>query len=211
MESVRSEINKTFYSLTSRSFCSPKQQICVQGPPGMKGPKRSRGRRGPRGAIGRKGSRGDRGEPGPHGKQGIMGPLGPKGERGIQGVSGPMGIPGAKGEPGESISPPNVVISPINQTVKENQSAVFQCSVSGNPKPTVTWLGASSAPLRSRDGRLELLDVSLDDGGEYTCVGANLLGTANQTAMMIVQGKFKYSLFRVIKCVRVAVPENWER
>ena len=115
-----------------------------------------------------------------------------------------MGISGAKGEPGESISPPTVVISPINQTVKENQSAVFQCSVSGNPKPTVTWLGASSAPLRSRDGRLEVRGVSLDDAGEYTCVGTNLLGTANQTAMMIVQGKFKgliSSLLRVIKCV----------
>ena len=115
-----------------------------------------------------------------------------------------MGIPGAKGEPGESVSPPTVVISPINQTVKENQSAVFQCSVSGNPKPTVTWLGASSAPLRSRDGRLEVRGVSLDDAGEYTCVGTNLLGTENQTAMMIVQGKFKVlisSLLRVIKCV----------
>ena len=86
-----------------------------------------------------------------------------------------MGISGAKGEPGESISPPTVVISPINQTVKENQSAVFQCSVSGNPKPIVTWLGASSAPLRSRDGRIQVGGVSLDDAGEYTSVGTNLL------------------------------------
>ena len=193
MEVVRSEINKTINSLTSLSFCSPKQQICVQGPPGMQGPKGSRGRRGPRGATGRKGSRGDRGEPGPHGKQGIMGPPGQKGEQGIQGVPGPRGIPGAKGEPGESISPPTVVIFPINQTVIENQSAVFQCSVSGNPRPTLTWLGESSAPLKrhfhfDRDGRLEVSHVTLDDAGEYTCVGSNLLGTANQTALMIVQG-----------------------
>ena len=62
-----------------------------------------------------------------HGKRGIMGPLGQKGEQGIQGVPGPRGIPGAKGEPGESISPPTVVIFPMNQTVIENQSAVFQC------------------------------------------------------------------------------------
>ena len=193
MESVRSEINKTLNSLTSQSLCSPKQQMCVQGPPGMHGPKRSRGRRGPRGATGRKGSRGGRGEPGPHGKQGIMGPPGQKGEQGIEGVPGPRGFPGAKGEPGESISPPAVVIFPMNQTVIENQSAVFQCSVSGNPRPTLTWLGQSSAPLKShfhfdRDGRLEVSHVTLDDAGEYTCVGSNLLGTANQTALMIVQG-----------------------
>jgi len=188
MESVRSEINKTLNSLTSRSFCSPKRQICVQGPPGMQGPKGSRGRRGPRGVTGKKGSRGDRGEPGPHGKRAPLGPPGRKGEQGIQGVPGPRGIPGAKGEPGESISPPTVVISPMNHTVIENQSAVFQCSVSGNPKPSVTWLRAKSAPLRSRNGRLEVRHVTLDDAGDYTCVGRNLLGTANETAGMIVKG-----------------------
>ena len=191
MESVRSEINKTLNYLTSRSFCLPKEQICVQGPPGMQGPKGSRGRRGPRGAVGRKGSRGDRGEPGPHGKQGIMGSPGPKGEEGIQGLPGPRGIPGAKGEPGESISPPMVVISPMNQTVIENQSAVFQCSVNGNPRPTLTWLGAKSDALKSRGGRLEMRHVTLDDAGEYTCVGRNLLGSANKTAGMIVKGTVK--------------------
>ena len=154
----------------------------------MQGPKGSRGRRGSRGATGRKGSRGSRGEPGPHGKHGIIGPPGQKGEQGIIGVPGPRGMPGAKGEPGESISTPTVVISPMNQTVKENLTAVFQCSVSGSPKPSVTWLGANSAPLGSHDGRLEVHHVSLDDAGQYTCVARNLMGTANKTAMMIVEG-----------------------
>ena len=70
MDTVRSEINKTLNSLSPRLFCSPKEQICVQGPPGIEGPKGSRGRRGPRGGMGGKGSRDIRGEPGPHGKQG---------------------------------------------------------------------------------------------------------------------------------------------
>ena len=206
MELVRSEINKTLNSLTSRAFCSPKEQMCVQGPPGLQGPKGSRGRRGPRGATGRKGPHGIRGEPGPHGKQGITGPPGQKGEQGIQGVPGPRGIPGAKGEPGESISLPTVVISPMTQTVKENQSAVFQCSVSGNPKPTVTWLRADSAPLDGRfnfdsDGRLEARHVTLDDVGKYTCVGRNLLGTTNQTAAMIVESKFNTYYLLVVQYV----------
>ena len=201
MESVRSEINKTLNSLTARFFCSPKQQICVQGPPGMQGPKGSRGRKGPRGATGRKGLRGDRGEPGPHGKLGIIGPPGLKGDQGIIGVPGPRGIPGAKGEPGESISGPTIVISPVNQTVKENQSVLFQCSVSGNPQPTVMWLGEGNTPLRSREGRLELSHVNLDDAGKYTCVGRNVLGSRNESVLLTVQGKeiavqLFYSLFK---------------
>ena len=200
MESVRSEINKTLNTLTSRAFCSPKEQMCVQGPPGMQGPKGSRGRRGPRGGMGRKGSRGIRGEPGPQGKQGVIGLPGQKGEQGIQGVQGPRGMPGAKGEPGESISAPAVVISPMTQTVKENQSTVFQCSVSGNPRPTITWLEDDSSPLNGRfsfnhDGRLEVRHVTLDDAGKYTCVGRNILGTANKTAMMTVEGKFKRLIY----------------
>ena len=194
IESVRSEINRTLNSLTSRSFCSPKEQMCVQGPPGIQGPKGSRGKRGPRGVTGRKGSRGSRGEPGPHGKQGIIGPPGQKGEQGIQGVAGPRGKPGTKGEPGESISPPTVVISPMNQTVKENQTAVFQCSVSGNPKPSVTWLGANSAPLTSHDGRLEMRHVTFDDAGKYICVGENVFCSANQSAVLNVEGEKRYIL-----------------
>ena len=81
----------------------------------------------------------------------------------------------------------------MNQTVIENQSVVFQCSVGGNPPSTVTWLAENSAPLKSRfrfdhNGRLEVRDVALGDAGEYTCVGTNLLGTANKTAIIIVQG-----------------------
>jgi len=301
MESVRSEINKTLNSLTSQSFCSPKQQIYVQGPPGMQGSKGSSGRRGPRGLTGRKGSRGDGGEPGPHGKQGpmgspgpkgkqgmlgspgpkgkqgnmgppgpkgkqgimgptgskgkqgimgtmgpkgnqgiigpkgtkgelgiegtpgpkgqqgimgskgtkgkqgiigtagpkgkqgIMGPKGSKGDKGRIGVPGPRGTPGVKAEPGESFSPPTVVISPMKQTIIPKQSAVFQCSVGGNPNPTVTWITKSSTPIRSSDGRLELRDVTLDDVGEYTCIGKNLLGIASQTAILIAkEGKFRF-------------------
>ena len=81
----------------------------------------------------------------------------------------------------------------MNQTVIENQSAVFQCSVSGNPKPTVTWFRSNSAPLSSHNGRLEVRHVTLDDTGEYTCVGRNLLGSANATAGMIVKG--------IVKCL----------
>ena len=194
IETVRSEINKTLNSLKPQAFCSSKEHVCVQGPPGMQGPKGPRGRRGPRGFTGRKGSRGHPGDPGPHGKEGVTGPPGQKGERGVQGIPGPRGFPGAKGDPGESISMPTVVISPMKQTVRENQKAVFQCSATGNPQPTITWFRSDSSRWTDRfhskpDGRLEGRRVTLVDAGKYICVGKNLLGSTNKSALLIVEGK----------------------
>ena len=174
--------------------------MCVQGPPGRQGPKGSGGRRGPRGATGRSGARGDTGHPGPHGKQGPTGPPGQKGERGIEGNRGPRGFPGAKGEPGESISIPTVVISPKVLTVRENQNAVFQCSATGNPSPTVKWiqptgsLWSDRVQLKPR-GILMVRHVTLTDTGRYICAATNMLGSANQSASLTVEGKLLHSFF----------------
>ena len=160
---------------------------------GSLGPK---GKQGIMGLKGTKGEQGIMGTAGPKGKQGVTGPKGTKGEKGGIGVPGPRGITGTKGESGASISLPTVSISPTRRTVVGKNSAVFQCYVSGNPKPTVTWLLKGSTPLTSRDGRLEVRDATLDDSGKYTCVGRSVLGTANKTAILTVQGKFHF-LFKL--------------
>ena len=48
-------------------------------------------------------------------------------------------MPGTKGEPGQSISSPTVVVSPVTLTVNEDGSASFQCSAGGNPEPALGW------------------------------------------------------------------------
>ena len=70
-----------------------------------------------------------------------------------KGDTGTTGIPAAKGEPGESISAPIVVVSPTKLTINEGGTASFQCSVTGNPEPTVVW---SKSDLKQ----------SADSGGE---------------------------------------------
>ena len=168
----------------------------------MQGPKGSRGRRGPRGTTGRNGARGDTGQPGPQGKQGPTGPTGQKGERGIKGNLGLRGFPGAKGEPGESISIPTVVISPKELTVRENQNAVFQCSATGNPSPTVKWiqptgsLWSDRVQLKPR-GILMVRHVTLADTGRYICAATNMLGSANQSVSLTVEGKLKFFSFHL--------------
>ena len=92
------------------------------GPPGPRGHKGARGRRGQKGKTGNKGDQGIMGSPGKSGKQGIMGPVGLQGETGDKGEKGDIGpadMPGTKGEPGESISSPAVVVSPVTLTVNE--------------------------------------------------------------------------------------------
>ena len=42
-----------------------------------------------------------------------------------------------KGELGESVSAPNVRVSPSHLTVNQGNTAVLLCSVSGNPVPQV--------------------------------------------------------------------------
>ena len=160
------------------------------GPPGPKGVKGSRGKRGQRGRNGNKGDQGIMGSPGRSGKQGIMGPRGIIGQKGDV---GPQGMPGAKGEPGESISAPTVAVSPSELTVNEGSSASFQCSVTGNPEPAVTWSRVNSQSVLSQSavsgGMFSLRNVKGSDAGIYRCSATNILGNAQKDTQLVVNGE----------------------
>ena len=59
----------------------------------------------------------------------MTGPAGPRGEKGDKGEPGPKGMPGPTGRPGKSISAPQVMLSPEEQTRDEG----------GNPRSAVEW------------------------------------------------------------------------
>ena len=171
----------------------------LPGPPGLPGPrgeKGSRGRRGQQGRTGNKGDNGIMGSPGKSGKHGIMGPAGPKGETGQKGQKGDTGItgrPGAKGEPGESIAALTAAVSPAKLTVNEGETASFQCSVSGNPKPAIKWSkmkGHSEIGLSEvSEEKLLLRNVAGSYSGAYKCSASNILGQAQAVARLVVNGK----------------------
>ena len=156
-----------------------------------------RGRPGPPGRRGRKGSQGTMGPPGPGGKQGAMGPQGIRGEKGIKGDIGPPGIPGIKGEPGESISVPQVTISPASQlTVNESNTAALFCSATGNPAPQLSWVKVDGSLPSNRIkvtsyGLMQISDVRLEDAGKYKCMAHNILGKDENAANLVVQSKLK--------------------
>lgn len=99
---------------------------------------------------------------------------------------------GLKGEPGESISSPEVTVSPVTQTVTENQTATFYCSATGNPRPVVTWSkvnGSLGEDVRSKnDGKLEILKSSYNDTGKYICEAISALGRDQKITSLVVEG-----------------------
>ena len=199
-------MNKLLSSIKPQ-LCHSNGETCPPGPPGPPGPKGDKGSRGRRGHKGRTGNKGDQGivgSPGKSGKQGIMGPVGPKGDvgrKGQKGDMGPGGMPGAKGEPGESISAPVVAVSPKTLKVNEGGSALFQCSVSGNPNPVIVWskTNRQSSPSVASGAKLLLKNVRRSDSGTYNCSAVNILGQAQELVQLIVNGKIAMTWLNCMK------------
>ena len=99
---------------------------------------------------------------------------------------------GLKGEPGESISSPEVTVSPGDQAVTQHQTATFYCSATGNPSPTVTWRKVNGSLreeiLSTKDGKLEILNSSLNDTGKYVCEAISVLGQDQKITSLVVEG-----------------------
>ena len=197
LHEVRQEIGKQFQHLLLSKYCKASEKVCPAGPPGppgLTGSKGARGRRGPQGSRGRKGAQGVMGPPGEAGKSGMAGLPGPKGEKGDTGSPGQKGMPGPPGKPGESISTPQVALSPTGKTRNEGRNTTFYCTVGGNPRPTVEWLFGgkkivSGAKYSIKEGELTVKILNYDDAGQYTCVATNILGSSNSTSTLNVAGK----------------------
>ena len=214
LHALQEQLLKKMKVFTDKSIqrCAIITRSCVRGAPGRpgsKGDKGARGKRGPKGMTGRRAAVGPRGPPGRTGKQGIMGPAGIKGDKGdtgSQGLVGPPGdegqkgerglpgIQGLKGDPGESISLPNVIISPPSQTTNESSTAILHCSVTRNPKSKILWRKVNGVLPKNRyevthSGRLNLKQVRLGDAGEYHCEARNILGVSQAKSSLVGHGK----------------------
>ena len=189
--------------LLQNQICAKDRTLCRPGPRGNTGRRGKPGSRGKPGLPGRPGPTGrpgPKGPPGKHGPIGLQGPMGVKGDLGIPGnpgpagPTGPPGEKGAKGEAGKSISAPSLLQRPAKKTANESQTAIFKCTVDGNPLPQVTWSKLnSSLPVGHHvvqsSGALILKDLRPEDEGVYRCTAKNLLGSVNASAKLIVQCK----------------------
>lgn len=191
IDDVRREITKHLEQLIPTKYCRSTEKVCPSGPPGspgVKGVKGSRGRRGPRGKQGR---------------QGIMGPPGRHGKPGDQGEPGSRGMPGPPGSPGESISAPQVTISPAKQTQDEGKDVKFYCSISGNPLPRSEWKFRGRKLISGskhvvNDGALTIKRLNYSDAGRYSCAATNILGSHEGSGNLTVRGKNFIAKFDIL-------------
>ena len=191
---MRREITRQFEQLMSLKYCKSSEKVCPAGPPGLPGPTGAKGQRGRRGAKGKKGPQGTMGPPGKSGKTGMTGPAGPRGDKGDKGEPGPKGMPGPPGRPGKSISAPQVMLSPVEQTRDEGGNTTFYCTVGGNPSPAVEWRFKgrkilSGAKYLIKEGVLIVENLNYSDAGQYTCASRNILGSSEANGNLSVRGK----------------------
>ena len=112
---------------------------------------------------------------------------------------------------------PEIIISPVDTTVINGSEAILNCTVVGDPLPSISWSisGVNISLLLSngliipfdQQGRindmivdntvisdttlhssLELMEITSLIAGDYTCIVSNILGDISATATLTVHG-----------------------
>ena len=175
-------------------YCKPSEKVCHAGPPRTPWSHWGKKTTWQEGTTGKERASRSHGTTWKIRKTGMTGPAGPRGEKGDKGESGPKGMPGQPGRPGKSISAPQVMLSPVEQTRDEEGDTSFYCTVGGNPSPAVEWRFkgkklVSGAKYLIKEGELIVKNLNYSDAGQYTCYASNILGSSEVTGNLSVRGK----------------------
>ena len=103
-------------------------------------------------------------------------------------------MPGPTESPGKSISAPQVMMPPTDQTRDEGHNMSFYCRAGGNPTPSVECrLNGrkllSGAKYLVRDGELVVRNLNYNDTGQYTCAEKNTLGSSDASGNLTVRSE----------------------
>lgn len=96
---------------------------------------------------------------------------------------------------------PFFLVSPQNTEVSEGSELKLACTASGNPNPTITWSLPDSLNISQYTSDSFSNEVLLSDGttllvkktnrtheGQFTCIAANTVGSAQATAYVSISG-----------------------
>ncbi|KAK7015884.1 hypothetical protein SK128_009426, partial [Halocaridina rubra] len=101
-----------------------------------------------------------------------------------------------------SDSAPQLRYTPIDQTVSPGSPVSLKCSAQGSPSPVITWtrdrqpllpthrttVGSFLTQLGDVVSHVNLTDITVRDGGAYTCTAHNALGSSSHSARINVYG-----------------------
>lgn len=80
--------------------------------------------------------------------------------------------------------------------VEEQENVTFTCSADGDPLPNITWSKENGHLPMNRsvetEGSLLLLNVSLEDSGNYTCKATSEVGSVLSSAELFVHSVLKF-------------------
>ena len=108
--------------------------------------------------------------------------------------SRPKSMPGPTESPGKSISAPQVMMSPADETRDEGLNLSFYCRAGGNPTPSDEWRlkgrkFLSGAKYLVREGELVVRNLNDNDTGQYTCAAKNILGSSKASGSLTVRSE----------------------
>ncbi|GFN98460.1 receptor tyrosine phosphatase [Plakobranchus ocellatus] len=97
-----------------------------------------------------------------------------------------------EGSPDLPAGYPKIDAQPKLRSIEKDHNALLQCEVSGNPKPSITWL-KDKLPIDTTDPRIKItesgyLSISRtqeSDEATYECVAENIHGTVYSYGAMI--------------------------
>jgi hypothetical protein len=87
---------------------------------------------------------------------------------------------------------PEIVIPPVNKTIRETLNTSFYCEGVGNPEPQITWAKRDGVILNDvnvSEEKLNFINVSRVNTGAYVCTASNFLGNDSVSAKLDVQCK----------------------
>ena len=104
----------------------------------------------------------------------------------------------------------SIIQKPSSVVVEEGHKVSLVCQATGQPTPTVTWRKAvghmSNERSRVLNGRLEIINVSKTDGGDYICSAKNILNEDSAHTQVTVFEQPKFTLLPPHK--RLASPSE---
>ena len=80
----------------------------------------------------------------------------------------------------------SVVVLPASAIIESGDIAMFNCSVQGGPSITYQWQRNEIDLPNETSDILTIANVSVADGGNYTCIASNAAGNDSSTSMLLV-------------------------